>query len=693
MTVTLDDRTEIFLHPLDLSTYPPSTSSSSSCIGLIQTYPVGSSVGNIADIILGVPFMRSAYTVMAYDAPDSQGNFPNASSPATSAVIRPRLGLLGLTDPAVANEEFHTVRVLNQPLKTSDSGSGSGSKSGVSNASTVEGRKLSVGVEVLIGLVGFFALCFVLFGARWIYAKRKFKKMSASRGGMDMTKDSFAMEDVAYRLARRSSKNDPYGASDETLRSLRYSELKRRKELMSDGTMDSARTRVNLDDVRVSFVPKDHDHKLDHDHDEEEYHDEGDLKKRRDMEMGYVRVQTHNRSDSEGSDPATASTNAPFSPGWDKESLFSTLASTKPARDGPYPNPPPLPSTITSLGALESVDDGSRNRRHGHGHSGSMGPRGRMGHTMRSRSSTNINSHYLDSSRSSISPPPGGLHRLHGGLPSSATFPGPQSQSHLRTASGEPGPSMPLLAHTRSDSHLSRLAGSSGGITDNRGSGGADGIGGGDGDLYPFSPPAHISEFGEFAQESSVGGPWAREGRPGSGVAGIGSGSGVRRGSGLGLFSPPPGSTFSIGVLASQDSRADDLEGEVRLSAAESVATVVAGDIPRPQSQHEHEETTIDHGRTSNSSSAPPPPLHSSDTSSLSHGTQDMANSSEGTNQGRGPNWRGELYEGSLPSNGAPGFLPQSNSGSGASSDGHASGGGSTRRRQLPPIPGEGHGS
>ena len=105
--------------------------------------------------------MRSTYTVMAYDAPDSQGNFPNASSPATSAVIRPRLGLLGLTDPAVANEEFHTVRVLNQPLKTSDSGSGSGSKSGVSNASTVEGKKLSVGVEVLIGLVGFFALCFV----------------------------------------------------------------------------------------------------------------------------------------------------------------------------------------------------------------------------------------------------------------------------------------------------------------------------------------------------------------------------------------------------------------------------------------------------------------------------------------------------------------------------------------------------
>ena len=122
LTITLDDRSEIPLHPLDLTT--PTLASSSSnptCVGIIQSFPDGSPVSQIADLVLGVPFMRSTYTVMAFDPPDSQGAFPNAgSTPSSAAYIRPRLGLLGLTDPTVALQEFNTVRVLNQPL---DSGS------------------------------------------------------------------------------------------------------------------------------------------------------------------------------------------------------------------------------------------------------------------------------------------------------------------------------------------------------------------------------------------------------------------------------------------------------------------------------------------------------------------------------------------------------------------------------------------
>lgn len=94
MSVTLDSRTEIPLHPLDLTFYGSSLSRrsprsqardvssgvSNSCLGLIQSFPSTSTLTGIADIVLGVPFMRSVYTVMAYDPPDSDGIFPNISS-------------------------------------------------------------------------------------------------------------------------------------------------------------------------------------------------------------------------------------------------------------------------------------------------------------------------------------------------------------------------------------------------------------------------------------------------------------------------------------------------------------------------------------------------------------------------------------------------------------------------------------
>lgn len=104
MSVTLDSRTEIPLHPLDLTFYGSSLSRrsprsqaetrdvssgvSNSCLGLIQSFPSTSTLTGIADIVLGVPFMRSVYTVMAYDPPDSDGVFPNISSGLSQVRVR-----------------------------------------------------------------------------------------------------------------------------------------------------------------------------------------------------------------------------------------------------------------------------------------------------------------------------------------------------------------------------------------------------------------------------------------------------------------------------------------------------------------------------------------------------------------------------------------------------------------------------
>lgn len=286
MSVTLDNRPETPLHPLDLTT----EANSGVCVGIIQPFPADSTVNEIADMVLGVPFMRSTYTVMAYDQPDAQGKFPNMT--ASAAIIRPRLGILSLTDPQVALQEFNTVRVLNQPLtpgsnQANGGGGGGGSGTGTSSGGVSEhdGKKLSVGVEVLIGILGFFGLCFILFGIRWAYARRAYYKRhphthpshrtfglglgfgggSSSNGTISSTQErkerqeEAMRQDVAYRLARRSSTSDPYGPSEDTLRALRFEEYKR-KQTMGDGSVrdtqhmqdyseDTAKTRVGSGDV------------------------------------------------------------------------------------------------------------------------------------------------------------------------------------------------------------------------------------------------------------------------------------------------------------------------------------------------------------------------------------------------------------------------------------------------------------
>lgn len=194
MTITLDGQNELPLHPLDLTTEPAGQSDSQYCTGLIQTDPSKlTSTSGIGDIILGVPFMRNVYTVMAYEQPDASGKFNTSVQFGTY----PMLGLFGLTNATQALEEFEQVRVLKQPVGSGTSQPSSGSQS--------DGSRISVGVKVLIGLVGFFVLCVALFALRYFFARRRLRNVPVvekAEEGLDQD-----TEYGGYRRTRRDSRS------------------------------------------------------------------------------------------------------------------------------------------------------------------------------------------------------------------------------------------------------------------------------------------------------------------------------------------------------------------------------------------------------------------------------------------------------------------------------------------------------
>ncbi|KAJ3797425.1 aspartic peptidase domain-containing protein [Lentinula aff. detonsa] len=271
LTVSLDNRPPISVHPLDLTTEPPSSqSSSSNCIGLIQAADSFlSSVG--VDMILGVPFIRNTYMVMAYQVPDSNGSFPdvrgsnNSQSPTDAAIsndLFPRLGLQGLTNATVAMDEFQKVRVLGQPIN------------GTPTVKSDDKKSLSVGLDVLFGLIGFFGLCFVLFGLRFCVMKRKYRGSGTSTedpgpplrtlgnapvtnstagGGLfawfrSKKESSPYIGDQkglgAYELAARSSPTTDTFPSEDALRQMRYQAYVNKSRLTSEYTVSSEHTRI-----------------------------------------------------------------------------------------------------------------------------------------------------------------------------------------------------------------------------------------------------------------------------------------------------------------------------------------------------------------------------------------------------------------------------------------------------------------
>ena len=210
MTITLDDRPEIPLHPLDLTAEPPQNNQAEFCIGLIQTADaqLSNPSNSLGDIILGVPFLRNVYTVMAYTTPNANGSFTPVNG--DNQTITPRLGLLSLTDPTIALEEFYTVRELNQPI--SGGNSSGGSTAGSSGNSTVNlgGKKLPVGIVVLIGILSFFALCCVLFVTRWFMIRRTYRKaaLSATHEGDVFGAEKSSTTTEVFMLTKTMSSKD-----------------------------------------------------------------------------------------------------------------------------------------------------------------------------------------------------------------------------------------------------------------------------------------------------------------------------------------------------------------------------------------------------------------------------------------------------------------------------------------------------
>ncbi|KAG1759855.1 hypothetical protein EDD22DRAFT_848933 [Suillus occidentalis] len=150
--------------------------------------------------------------------------------------IRQTLGLMGLTNITQALDEFNNVRVLNQPL-----GGAPPQQAPSSNNS-----KLSVGLKILIGLIGFFALCISLLGLKWFMTRRQWKKQGMA--DMDGGKKGDG-EYRVYQLTRRNSQSSDDAPPVSTLRTLAYHSYATRKEKVSEYTFDSNGTRVEADRV------------------------------------------------------------------------------------------------------------------------------------------------------------------------------------------------------------------------------------------------------------------------------------------------------------------------------------------------------------------------------------------------------------------------------------------------------------
>ncbi|KAL4080545.1 aspartic peptidase domain-containing protein [Scleroderma citrinum] len=239
MSITLDGQPELPIHPLDLTTEPSGQSEAQYCIGLIQSDDSQlQSNSNFGDMVLGVPFMRNVYTVMAYEKPNANGTFTTS----VDQGIQPMLGLFSLTNATQALDEFHAVRVLHQPL---DPGGQSSTPS-----STPPNSKLSIGVEVLLGLIGFFALCIASFGVRCFFVRRKWRKQGLSgsaNASVSHLGDSETEQKIGYELTRRDSPTGsieevPLGLPD-TLRTLAFGSSWGDRGV-SQYTVDSGRTYV-----------------------------------------------------------------------------------------------------------------------------------------------------------------------------------------------------------------------------------------------------------------------------------------------------------------------------------------------------------------------------------------------------------------------------------------------------------------
>lgn len=185
MTISLGHIGPIPIHPLDLTAKPPGNvpSLSDTCVGIIQA---SDQLDGIADMVLGVAFLRNVYAVLSSD-PSNETDIDSVGN----EVLSPRLGFIPLTDPTTALQEFHSVRVLGESLDPPNNNE---------NSNIVDVNKsLSVGIIILIAIIGFFLACVTLFGVRWWILRRRYKD------GLDhdkKTKNAYEMDHGSFRVRK-----------------------------------------------------------------------------------------------------------------------------------------------------------------------------------------------------------------------------------------------------------------------------------------------------------------------------------------------------------------------------------------------------------------------------------------------------------------------------------------------------------
>lgn len=199
-------RIELPIHPLDLSY--SSDPASSYCTGAI----VASDTLTQGDMILGVPFLRNVYSVLQYSE--------SIGEDSDDILANPRLGLMSLTNASQAITEWHSVRIDHVPLKQPTSTPSADTLSTGSN-----GKKLSVGIEVVLGIVGFFVVCAILFIVRWFLLRRRFAAEKAAPQQMDPHDKDLALA-LAGAERYRGSRSTRYSVPSDvmTLHTVRYDE-------------------------------------------------------------------------------------------------------------------------------------------------------------------------------------------------------------------------------------------------------------------------------------------------------------------------------------------------------------------------------------------------------------------------------------------------------------------------------------
>lgn len=200
--------TDYPVHPLDMSYIDTADASLSRCLGVLQY----ADLQNRGDFVLGSSFLKNVYSIYQY--PDQRLN------PTT---WQPTVGMVPLTNAAVASRDFWLVRRERQPLSRVSSGqvgdSGNNQQSAAANAG--QKRVATSTIIAVCAVLGFLAIAAAAYFAWWFWNRRRHGKSGV----------------VEYKMNELDKEND-----SPPLRTRKHFETMRQKSMVdgySDFDLDS----------------------------------------------------------------------------------------------------------------------------------------------------------------------------------------------------------------------------------------------------------------------------------------------------------------------------------------------------------------------------------------------------------------------------------------------------------------------